>query len=171
MFATTHVLASIVISQHTPNPWWAFFISLLSHYFLDLIPHGDKPIEDWIKQGSHFKKSILVFGFDAILIGIFFLTLYQKMSLPAPSIVVAAIIGGMLPDILWVTWDLYKRYFKHKPTFWALIDMVEPVLNHHYRLHHWIEHLLKDKAYPHLLGALVQIIFAGIFIILALLPS
>jgi len=146
-------------------------IALFSHFLLDIIPHGDKPIEDWMNRGSHFKKSILVFGFDALLLAIFFFTLYQKMTLPTLGIVMAAIIGGMLPDILWVTWDLYKRYFRHRVFFWAMVEKIEPFLDHHYRIHHWVEHLIKDKAYPHMLGALVQILFAGIFIALALYPS
>jgi len=168
MFATTHVLASVVISQHTPNLWWAFLFSLFSHYLLDLIPHGDKPVDNWIKKGPRFRKSIMVFGFDSLLITIFFFTLYQKMTLPSLGILLAAIFGGMLPDILWVTWDFYKRYFQHRVLFWIFMEKIEPILDHHYRIHHYIENLFKEKAYPHIIGALVQIIFAGIFIVLAL---
>jgi hypothetical protein len=170
MFITTHVLASIVISQHTPNPWWAFAVSFFSHYFLDIIPHGDKPIEDWLQKGSHFKKSILVFGFDLLLISIFFFTLYSKMTLPRPGIVLAAIIGGTLPDVLWVLYDMHHRYLRHTFLSKVFIIRIESILEHHRRLHHYIEHLIKDKLSPQYLGAIVQIIFAGIFIFLALFP-
>ncbi len=170
MFITTHVLASIVISQHTPNPWWAFGVSLFSHYLLDVIPHGDKPIEDWLQRGSHFKKSLMVFGFDLLLILIFFFTLYSKMALPGLSIVLAAIIGGVLPDVLWVVYDMHYRYLRHTALSKIFIKKIEPFLEHHRRLHHYIEHLIKDKLSPQFLGAIVQLLFTGIFIFLALFP-
>ncbi len=172
MFATTHVLASIVISQHTPTPWWAFFISLLSHYFLDLIPHGDRPIDSWLKRGSYFKKAMIVFLSDAALLVIFFITAYQKMMLPRPAIVTAAIVGGILPDALWILYDMYKRYLERHGIFRLFLSRIEPLLNHHKKIHNYIDHSpINHKISPIGLGIAAQILFLGIFIALALYPS
>jgi len=172
MFATTHVLASVVISQHTPSPWWAFFISLLSHYLLDLVPHGDKPIDEWIKRGSYFKRAITVFFTDIILITIFFFTLSQKMAFPSAPIFAAAIIGGMLPDVLWVIYELYKRYFEQFRVFrYPMVkSQLERILNHHRKIHNYIDSLVNKKITPSGLGVAIQILYLGLFIVLALYP-
>jgi len=176
MYATTHVLASVVISQHTPNLWWAFFISLLFHYILDFIPHGDRPIERWIKRGPYLARSITVMLVDITLLMIMIVTLYQQMSLPALSITIVAIIGGLLPDILWITYDFYVRHLKKRKLFniffkkWYtrfFFQYIEPVLDHHTRIHNYIDSIINTHKFPALVGALIQLSFVCLFIYLA----
>jgi len=178
MYATTHVLASIVISQHTPNAWWAFFISLLFHYILDFIPHGDRPIERWIKRGPYLARSITVMLVDITLLMIIIATLYRQTSLPAPAIVIAAIIGGLLPDILWIVYDLYIRHLKKRSLFniffkkWytrIFFQYIEPVLDHHKNIHNYIDSIINTHEFPALAGAIIQFTCVGLFIFLAII--
>ncbi|MDD5040714.1 MAG: hypothetical protein PHY34_06250 [Patescibacteria group bacterium] len=176
MYATTHVLAGIVISQHTPNIWWAFFLSLLSHYALDFIPHGDRPVERWIKRGPHLARSITVLSIDFALLMVILATTYHQLKLPAPSVLTAALIGSLLPDFLWIVYDLYVRHMKKHRLFsplfkrWytrILITYIEPTLNHHKRIHSYIDSVLNTHHFPALIGTIIQITFAGVFALLA----
>ncbi|MFA5134304.1 MAG: hypothetical protein WC505_00760 [Patescibacteria group bacterium] len=176
MYVTTHVLASIVISQHTPNAWWAFSIALLSHYVLDFIPHGDRPVERWIKRGSHLKRSLVVVGIDGALLSFMILSLDRQIGLPPAPILMAAIIGGMLPDILWITYDLYCRYIKKRAFARALagagilgafFKKIGFFLDHHTKIHHYVDHVINTHRFPALIGALFQLLFFGIFTVLA----
>lgn len=177
MYVTTHVLASIVISQHTPDPWWAFFIALLSHYVLDFIPHGDRPVERWIKRGGNLRRSLVVFGIDGALLTAMIWSLYHQIGLPPTSTLTAAIVGGMLPDVLWVSYDLYCRHIK-KGSFANIIKRTRILgtsfkrlgffLDHHKRIHHYIDHVINTHHFPTYVGVLFQLIFFGIFTVLAI---
>ena len=172
MFATTHVLASVVISQHAPTPWWAFFVSLISHYILDLLPHGDRPIDEWLQKGNYFKKGLTIMATDMLLIALIFFTFAQRMSLPPPPILAAAVIGGMLPDVLWIMYKLYDRYLKRFAFFRRILLFLPAVLDHHRRIHNYIDHSpINHKLSPTQIGVAVQFLFLTIFIILALYPK
>ncbi|MFA6098106.1 MAG: hypothetical protein WCV50_04880 [Patescibacteria group bacterium] len=173
MFATTHVLASVVISQYSPNAWIAFFISLFSHYLLDLIPHGDRLVERWIKSGNYFKKSVIIFLSDIALIAIFFITFYHQISLPSLKILVAAIIGGLLPDVLRVTQDLNERYLYKITVFHQVFTMtrLDKILAYHKRMHDYIDYVFNKTITPNGIGVVIQALFLGIFLILALYPG
>lgn len=176
MYATTHVLASVVISQHVPNLWWAFFVALISHYILDFIPHGDRPVERWVRRGPHLARSLTVLITDMALLTVVFATIYKQTQLPSVAMLIAAVVGGMLPDVLWIIYDLYKRHLKRHRIFniffknWYtrfLIVYVEPILDHHSRIHTYIDSMINTHKFPAFVGVIIQVVFAGIFVILA----
>ena len=42
MTLTTHAAAGIVVAYWTGDPMLGFFAAILSHFILDMIPHGDE---------------------------------------------------------------------------------------------------------------------------------
>ncbi|MFH1207097.1 MAG: hypothetical protein V1668_00645 [Patescibacteria group bacterium] len=121
MFATTHILASIVISQHIPSPGWAFLISLLSHFLLDLIPHGDAPLGPWMAADPKKRRMALVLGADAFCSILFLVFFWQNGNLPNLSSLIPAMIGGVLPDFIWLMSYLFKgcEFLKTKCLFFT----------------------------------------------------
>lgn len=161
MLLSTHVLAGIVISQHAPNPFWAFLISLVSHYILDIIPHGDQNIIEWIKRGPKKPRMFLFLATDLSLLFIFLVTVYLKTQLPAPKILLAAIVGSSLPDLLYFGHEyFYKKYLYHKKTLRNILRkylQFERILDHNYKLHDFLHELLHVNVSLKF-GALIQLV-------------
>ena len=176
MLTTTHVLASIIISQHTPTPFWAFLIALIAHYILDIIPHGDEHIHNWIKAGPFRKRVFYFLLIDLGVLAIFLTTVYLKAQLPNPIILIAAVIGGTLPDILFVSHNfIYKKYIIHKKrkkwrTLLRTYLKFEQLLDNNEKLHkfaHSVLHLKTSLEY----GIAIQVLFIALFLILTFLIS
>ena len=96
---TTHALAGVYISQQVGHPAWAFFIGFLSHFLLDFIPHGDEYIAEWIHQKNFKRRAFLIVFSDAAALSLFVVFLLYKIELPQLSILLAGVIGAILPDI------------------------------------------------------------------------
>ena len=41
MFLSVHTITGALIGERIADPFWAFGLALLSHFVLDMIPHGD----------------------------------------------------------------------------------------------------------------------------------
>ncbi len=108
---------------------------------------------------------------DLLLIALIFTTFAQRMSLPPPPVLAAAVIGGMLPDVLWIVYELYNRYLKRFKFLRRGLLFLPTVLDHHRRIHNFIDHSpINHKLSPNGIGVAIQVLFLAIFIILALHP-
>lgn len=171
MLTTTHVLASIVISQHTPNPFWAFLIALISHYILDLIPHGDEYIHNWIKAGPFRKRVFYFLLIDLGILTVFLITVYLKAQLPNPKTLIFAIIGGTLPDIIFVSHGfIYQKYIirKQRKKWRSLFRKylkIEHLLRNHEKFHEFLHSVLHLKASLEY-GIVIQLFFITLFLLL-----
>jgi len=102
MFLTVHSAAAVIVSQITPNPLLAFILALISHFILDLIPHGDQEFAQDKTQILKKEKKLLfsIAAVDIILMSGLLLFFYLN-NLAKPSLVViAALTGALLPDFL-----------------------------------------------------------------------
>lgn len=110
MLLTTHVSTSILICQGLNNPWLAFFIGLVMHYLLDMIPHGDhikNKREYLLSDFSAYKDNKgelrqfrIIPPIDVVLASLLIIYLYISGQFGNPDIVIPGIIGGILPDII-----------------------------------------------------------------------
>jgi len=171
MLISTHVLAGIVISQHAPNTFWAFLLSLISHYVLDIIPHGDQNIIKWIRRGPKKPRIFLFLAVDLSLLFIFLVTAYSKTQLPSPKILVAAIIGSALPDLMWFAHEyIYKKYLYHRKTLRTIFRkylQFEHILDNNYKIHDYVHDLLHINISLKF-GALIQIVIIVILLYICL---
>ncbi|MFA6552862.1 MAG: hypothetical protein WCT27_00320 [Patescibacteria group bacterium] len=157
MFATTHILTSVVISQHIQSSWWAFFISLASHYLLDLIPHGDAPLGPWMTVDQKKRRLIYVLGTDAFCTILYLSILWLYGDLPNLSILIPAMVGSVLPDFIWlVSYVLKKRDFKKN-----ILPLIASVLDRVNAFHHAIHSVINQKIQKLWPGLLIQLIFIG----------
>jgi len=125
MILIAHLLFGALIGQKIANPFLAFILALLSHYFLDLFPHVEYKIDKInTKQWKSAKSQIL-----SVLIDFFSgLTLILLFSNRHPIIFACALIA-ILPDGL----SLLESVSNNK------------ILQNHSKLHQKKIHFLKDK--------------------------
>ena len=98
MFLTTHAAVGVLISQQVDSPFWVFFLSLIAHFILDLIPHGDEELGIWLRQT---RLRLILYGIiDLVIVTAFIITLYHQNYLPRIGLVSASLIGSILPDFM-----------------------------------------------------------------------
>jgi hypothetical protein len=103
MFITVHAAVAMAATQTLGSPALAGLIGLVSHFALDIIPHGDDMVYDRCRANGWSRlKYGLIFGLPDIVawIGlIVWVTLSGTIANAA--VTVAAAIGAALPDLLW----------------------------------------------------------------------
>ncbi|MBU1146043.1 hypothetical protein KKD80_00640 [Patescibacteria group bacterium] len=150
MLLTVHATAGALIGQQINNPLLAFILSFVSHFVLDLVPHGD---QDWIDeykgdQKSKVVKIIMIVAVDiVILLGLLVSRFYFIDSFATGLSIASGIIGGLLPDFLVGCHELSNRLFKK-----------------FYRFHFWIHDLIKVKPTA-FQGVAFQVIITGILLL------
>lgn len=96
-----HTATAMVIGQYTGNPILAFIGGIISHIFLDLIPHGDNnAYQRYKRKELSAKKAMAMMVLDAIASIIFVLIFFNLDISRSNFVTSAAILGGILPDIL-----------------------------------------------------------------------
>jgi len=146
MILLTHILLGALIGLKIKSFWLAIFLAFLSHYFLDMLPHNEYPIENiennqWQKSLPDFLKVAADFG-----LGILIIFLLPDNSLKIYACGVVAII----PDGL----SLLNQIFKNK------------FLEAHTYFHHQKVHLFRDKKISDFWRFLIQAIVIVSLIIL-----
>lgn len=139
MYLSVHTPTSLIIGSQVGNPLLAFIFAFIAHLILDIIPHDPiifKDFDQWTDK-KKIKKFFIMACIDFVVLGIFLIILFlnQKLNLNNYSIW-AAIIGGILPDILWGLNDLSGKKIK--------------ILNKYGYFHHKILHSMikKDSLLP-----------------------
>ena len=113
MFLTVHAPAGALLGVLFGNPFFAFIFGVLSHFFLDAIPHGDREVREWLEK-KQYKKYFAVVVTDFFLLGLELAVLYwwfnhEKITSPFPllekeRVVLVGIIGAILPDFTFPAW-------------------------------------------------------------------
>lgn len=102
MFLTVHASVGAIIGEYTGDNLSAFIFGLMSHFFLDMIPHGDRKIEGiFLNNISHQKKWL------AVLFVMDFITAFSLVTLMWISGVIvnpvaaySGALGAVTPDVL-----------------------------------------------------------------------
>lgn len=141
--ATHIIVGSAVAAPFAGNPIIGFFVGLVSHYVIDIIPHKGRKIHTAIEEdGGFFDKSstehrrniiidfslaLLDMSIGFILVG--FVLFTTNLEVLLFFFVVG--IGSIIPDALYI---LPKRQlllkFHHYFHSWIQIYSKEPVKNH-----------------------------------------
>lgn len=115
MYLIAHTSLSLVIGATTTNPVWAFILAFLAHFVLDAIPHDSKKMYLWQQNLSLKKVNKILFLIEVIefiLIFCLLLSLYFQQKLILSWTMLAAIIGGVLPDVIWGINNLTHKKIK-----------------------------------------------------------
>ena len=129
-----HAVAGAALANMLPNnPFLGFALAFASHYVLDMIPHKDYSIDNFLKKETRTAMSIfqnagaalhfLFVVFDFIL-AIFLCFLFFVRDEKSIVITLIGLVGGILPDFF------QFMYYKHKHQPWIFLQ------NIHDRVHH-----------------------------------
>ena len=142
MFLTTHASVAVAITASSSNPLLAFVVGWISHFLLDLIPHGDRGLNEWVEKGSRLKRITAAAAIDGCIAVLFFLAMILAFPLLDFRVAAAAALGSVLPDVLW-----------------GIAEIVPlPPLRWYQRKHHAFQDLVSDTLSLKAGGA-VQLIF------------
>ena len=124
MTLTTHAVIGAVIGGATGNPQLAFWLSFVSHFLVDIIPHGDRDMYEGHKSKTAQKRALAYVTTDAavaVIVVALMLALSPERTLTFA--IAAGIIGSVLPDVItgyyelfeprWLTWFHKMHFFFH----------------------------------------------------------
>ena len=113
MTAATHIAIGAGISTIVGNPVLGFGISFLSHFIVDIIPHGDSFLSDEMRKDGKMRKAVLYGTFDYLVtIPLFFLFLVTAPFISL-AVFLTSCLGSIAPDLLVGLHDLTKsKYLK-----------------------------------------------------------
>jgi len=121
MLLSVHATVGAVIGQNVNTPLLAFVLAFISHFILDIIPHGDRALIQAYRNNFKNKgmKYLIIFDLISTAILIFLLFFFQKLTLS--QTVIWGIIGGILPDFMVAIHEITKKHFSrtHKLHYWA----------------------------------------------------
>ncbi len=121
MLLSVHATIGAVIGERVHYSLFAFILAFLSHFILDIIPHGDKSLIRAYRNDFKNRAMLYLIIFDLfstiILLGLMFY--FHKITY-SPS-VMWGIIGGILPDIMVAIHEITHKQFHrtHKAHDWV----------------------------------------------------
>lgn len=156
MFVTVHAAAATIIGKKINNSIIAFILGLLSHFILDIIPHGDENLGKKflginIKTKEDFRILALYGSIDSCLLAIFLIFLFKNFSFATGDSVIWAIIGGILPDVLVAFYKITN------------LKILKPISDIHRKNHSWLIKKIKTDV-PLKYGILMQVALMGLII-------
>ncbi len=150
MFLTVHAAAGTIIGETSPNVLIAFVLGFISHFSLDIIPHGDTRL---IKEKFKFsrdeinllKKLTLA---DVLVMSVILALLYVTGHVTDILSVMFGIAGALLPDFIQGIYVLTEA----------------PLLKKYFSLHWNIHYVLKGLTVSFETGLIIQIFFLLTFL-------
>jgi len=165
MFLAVHAavgaIAGSAVADHAAG---AFILGVASHFFTDLIPHGDEAMYNGYKSGERVKRAILYVTVDAVATVALIAFFFAANDYFHPVSVAMGIAGGLLPDILVGLAELSRP----QGTRW-LSRRLKWVHQFHMRNHHFlIKHLRREERdIPLRYGLLMQ--FAALAVLIKII--
>lgn len=147
MFLSTHATVGALISTITESAPLAFFLGVVSHFLIDMIPHGDTHLHKNYKNGERVRRAIAYVVIDAIVMVGVVLWLTMAVRLGTPRAQMAGIIGGLLPDALVGLGEIWH-------TRW-----LSSFTRFHFFFHNYFVHRRRDLAFRY--GVTMQMIILG----------
>ena len=153
MFLAVHASIGAIAGISVKSPFIAFALGFVSHFFSDMIPHGDEHMYEGYKSGKKVTRALLYVSLDALATVILIAIFFSKQDFFSPLNVAMGIIGGLLPDLLVGLCEIIKpqsrRWFFARKLAWFHGF-------HMYNHHLLIKHVGKEKDIPFRYGLLLQ---------------
>jgi len=142
MLLTVHAATGVLIGQKVSIWWLAFIIGFISHFIMDMIPHGDQGIAERYRAKTHTKQAIQFVLIDLVVCMVFSIFWLLKFSdnIYNFSAIYMGLAGALLPDLLVGIHEVYPKLFKRFHKF-------------HFRIHD----LFPTKKINLPLGLMIQI--------------
>ncbi|MBI4133008.1 hypothetical protein HY478_00180 [Candidatus Uhrbacteria bacterium] len=144
MFLVTHAAVGAIVGQATGNPVLAVLGGFISHFLIDIIPHGDSNLYKSYKKGERVRLAKAYVTMDAVATTLFVLLLFNFRDFFHPLNVSLGITFGILPDLLIGLYESGKA----------------PWLSSFHRVHFFFHNLIvnRKRDLPFRYGFLMQLI-------------
>lgn len=109
MFITVHAAAAVLIGKNISSAPLAFILGVISHFLLDIPPHGDQKLGkkffrhmfgEELQSRSNLKRLASYGLVDGFVLILFIIYLFRNFNFAYPDSVSWGLIGGILPDLL-----------------------------------------------------------------------
>ncbi len=104
-------VATIIGERLSNNPVIALVAGGVSHFLLDMIPHGDSHVYARFKRKEKVKQAIAIVILDSSATILFILFLFNTQIFVSRLSVSLAILGAILPDALIGLAEIYKPHW------------------------------------------------------------
>ena len=153
MYLAIHATTGTIIGQYVGNPIAAFLAGLVSHFLLDVIPHGDTckgvdEVDEFLQNKKLVRRTKIIALADIIVTIIFSVILFRYNLVVNEFSSFAGLCGAVIPDFLW---PLYKPFG---------IQAFKKIYDLHFKIH-WF---LKKPALSPLVGLIFQFIIFSLLI-------
>lgn len=121
MLLSVHATVGAIIGENVNTPLLAFVLAFISHFILDIIPHGDEAIIKAYRNDFKNKGVKYLIIFDVISTAILMPLLFLSQKVNFNLTVIWGICGGILPDIMVAIHEISHKHFirTHKVHYWA----------------------------------------------------
>ncbi len=110
MTLTTHVAIGAGIGVLVGNPVLGFTLGVVSHFLVDMIPHGDTALpEKFYVHKERFIPVLYTASDMVISAALILLLVFIKPENVSTVSLIAAVAGSVLPDALIGVADLFKK--------------------------------------------------------------
>lgn len=144
MLLSVHATVGAIIGENVGTPLLAFVLGFISHFILDIIPHGDEALIKAYRNNFKNRGMLYLIIFDIISTFILLSLLFYFKQINFNPIVIWGIIGTVIPDFMVGVYEITNKHFKRT-----------------HKLHYWIHDGLNLKTtwtMPLKMGLIVQII-------------
>ena len=160
MFLAVHAAVGAIAGNSVKTPETAFLLGFISHFFLDMIPHGDEAMLEGYESGRAKRRAILYVTADFVATIFLVAFFYWRSDFFHPGFVAMGITGGVLPDFLvgvaQITRPSGRRWMGRQ---------LRRFQSFHVRNHHFlIGHLRHGKDIPLRYGLAIQLVSLAILI-------
>ena len=101
MFIAAHAASGALIAHQVDNYWLVFFLAFISHFVLDIIPHGDyHHVHDYFNGGKKLVKNLYNVILVDSIVSVMLATLLLTYTSTDRTLIAIGIIGAILPDLL-----------------------------------------------------------------------
>lgn len=156
MFITTHAAVGALVGGAVGNPALGFVLGFISHFLLDMIPHGDEHMLDGYKSGTKIRRAVAYVTIDSTIAVYSILLILSNAPVHVHDAMKWGIIGGVLPDLLVGIYEITKVKWLRAYTAW-----------HHRNHHHVIGKYRHGRDIPFKWGVAYQVVAAIVLLKLA----
>ncbi len=132
MFLVVHAAVGAIAGNVVASPEIAFILGFVSHFFLDMIPHGDDGMLEDYQNGKDRRLALFKVGADVLATVVLIAAFYVGQDFISPLNVAMGIAGGLLPDLLVGIHEMTRVKKRH----WFSRHLLEfskfHVANHHF---------------------------------------
>ncbi len=160
MFLTVHATLGLIIGEQIGNIWLAYILGFISHFLLDLIPHGDKPVI-FNPANERMELTLKAGVIDAFVMTITLFLLWQNNLIDNPLLAFVGALGAISPDLivgvsLFLSHPWSKKFLPSPPNW----------LVKFHNFHKITQRIIRKIEYPMLPGLIFQYLLLIFFIFL-----